>query len=123
VVRVGDPAHDRQAEAGPGQGPRLGRPVEAIEDVRQGFAYGYQGDVATGPDQLGVQGDVNAVCEVIVDPEVKPPLAVGLFGRWGTGKSFFMDKMRERVAELTTGSSSIASWPPAWSPETIPTCG
>jgi hypothetical protein len=45
------------------------------------------------------------VCEVIVDPEVKPPLAVGLFGRWETGKSFFMDKMRERVAELTTGSS------------------
>ena len=75
----------------------------ALQAVR--FAYGYQGDVATGPDQLGVQGDVNAVCEVIVDPEVKPPLAVGLFGRWGTGKSFFMDKMRERVAELTTGAS------------------
>jgi hypothetical protein len=32
---------------------------------------------------------------------VKPPLAVGLFGEWGAGKSFFMEKMRERVAELT----------------------
>jgi hypothetical protein len=67
------------------------------------FAYGYQSDGATGKDQLGVQGEVNAVCEVITDPEVKPPLAVGLFGEWGAGKSFFMEKMRERVAELTTG--------------------
>jgi hypothetical protein len=61
------------------------------------FAYGYQSDEAGGPDQLGVQGEVNALCEVLIDPDVKPPLAVGLFGEWGTGKSFFMEKMRERV--------------------------
>jgi hypothetical protein len=69
------------------------------------FAYGYQGDEATGQDQLGIQGEVNAVCEVLTDPEVKPPLAVGLFGAWGAGKSFFMERMRERVAELTIGPS------------------
>ncbi|MFF0014127.1 P-loop NTPase fold protein [Streptomyces sp. NPDC005374] len=63
------------------------------------FAYGYQSDRPNGEDQLGVQGEVNAVCEVITDPEVKPPLAVGLFGEWGSGKSFFMEKMRERVAK------------------------
>ena len=63
------------------------------------FGYGYQSDLASGQDQLGIQGEVNAVCEVILDPDVKPPLAVGLFGEWGTGKSFFMEKMRERVAE------------------------
>jgi len=67
------------------------------------FAYGYQSDGSTGQDQLGIQGEVNAVCEVITDPDVKPPLAVGLFGEWGAGKSFFMERMRERVAELTTG--------------------
>src|SRR5262245_11929652 len=33
VVHVGDPAHDREAEARAGQGPRLRRPVETIEDV------------------------------------------------------------------------------------------
>ena len=35
VVHVGDPAHDREAEVRAGQCPRLGRPVEAIENVRQ----------------------------------------------------------------------------------------
>jgi hypothetical protein len=67
------------------------------------FAHGYQSDQASGQDQLGVEGEVNAVCEVITDPEVKPPLAVGLFGAWGAGKSFFMEKMRERIDELTSG--------------------
>ncbi|MFC6160203.1 P-loop NTPase fold protein [Kribbella jiaozuonensis] len=70
------------------------------------FGYGYRNDQASGDDQLGIQGEVNAVCAVITDPVVKPPLAVGLFGEWGSGKSFFMDKMRQRVAELTTPSTA-----------------
>jgi hypothetical protein len=63
------------------------------------FANGYQSDRASGQDQLGIQGEVNAVCEVIIDPEVTPPLSIGLFGEWGAGKSFFMEKMRERITE------------------------
>ncbi len=63
------------------------------------FANGYQSDRASGQDQLGIQGEVNAVCEVIIDPAVTPPLSIGLFGEWGAGKSFFMEKMRERITE------------------------
>ncbi|KQY25218.1 hypothetical protein ASD16_07235 [Cellulomonas sp. Root485] len=73
------------------------------------FSYGYSSDRAGGVDQLGVQGEVNAVCEVITDPHVQPPLAIGLFGEWGTGKSFFMDRMRERVAALTAQPRAGAS--------------
>jgi hypothetical protein len=64
------------------------------------FAHGYRSDRASGDDQLGVQGEVNALCEVLMDEDVKPPLSVGLFGEWGSGKSFFMQKMRERIEEL-----------------------
>jgi hypothetical protein len=39
------------------------------------FAHGYQSDQASGQDQLDIQGEVNAVCEVITDPEVKRPSA------------------------------------------------
>ena len=35
AVQVGDPAHDRQAEAGAGQRPGRGGPVETVEDKRQ----------------------------------------------------------------------------------------
>jgi hypothetical protein len=72
---------------------------DALNEIQ--LAHGYQCDRPDGDDQLGIQGEVNAVCEVIMDPEVKPPLAIGLFGSWGSGKSFFMEKMRERVYNLT----------------------
>jgi hypothetical protein len=85
-----------------------GSPLMSVIRAVQ-FGYGYQSDRASGQDQLGVQGEVNAVCEVILDANVKPPLAVGLFGEWGTGKSFFMEKMRERVAERTRRSEGRPS--------------
>ncbi|AUI57233.1 P-loop NTPase fold protein [Amycolatopsis sp. BJA-103] len=72
-----------------------------LNDVQ--FAYGYRNDGASGDDQLGIQGDVNALAEMIIDPKVKPPLSIGLFGKWGTGKSFFMEKMRQRIGERTAG--------------------
>lgn len=77
---------------------------EALNSVQ--LAHGYKNDRTEGDDQLGIQGEVNALCEVIMDPKVLPPLAVGLFGAWGSGKSFFMEKMRERVHMLTTGTSA-----------------
>lgn len=69
------------------------------------LAHGYRSDRAEGDDHLGIRGEVNALCEVIMDPKVAPPLAVGLFGTWGSGKSFFMEKMRERVHELTSAKA------------------
>ena len=35
AVHAGDPAHDREPEARPGKRPRLRRPVEPVEDIRQ----------------------------------------------------------------------------------------
>jgi KAP family P-loop domain len=81
-------------------------PSGPVRDALNGvqLAHGYERDSPDGVDQLGIQGEVNALCEVIMDPKVFPPLAVGLFGAWGSGKSFFMEKMRSRVYELTKGS-------------------
>jgi hypothetical protein len=69
--------------------------VEAKAGVA--LAHGYRNDDPEGPDLLGIEGEINAVCEVVTDPAVRPPLAIGLFGEWGSGKSFFMEKMRHRI--------------------------
>jgi hypothetical protein len=45
------------------RGSRLWSVLQAVQ-----FAHGYQSDRASGQDQLGIQGEVNAVCEVITDP-------------------------------------------------------
>lgn len=61
---------------------------------------GVSSDVAKGDDLLHIEKEVEALCSVIAARDVKPPLSIGLFGNWGTGKSFFMEKMRECILEL-----------------------
>lgn len=52
-------------------------------------------------DLLGFAGDVDSMAALITDRETRPPLAIALLGRWGSGKSSFMRQLQERVALLT----------------------
>jgi KAP family P-loop domain len=61
---------------------------------------GVSSDVAKGDDLLHIEKEVEALCSVIAARDVKPPLSIGLFGDWGTGKSFFMEKMGECILRL-----------------------
>ena len=67
---------------------------------------GYAADTVAGEDELGIAEDVRSLCSVLVAEQVSPPLSVGLFGDWGTGKSFFMQKMRERIKWLAQESAT-----------------
>jgi hypothetical protein len=59
---------------------------------------GYVSDSTEGSqDDLGILTDVQTLCSLILAKDVKPPLSIGLFGDWGTGKTFFMDRMREEI--------------------------
>lgn len=53
-----------------------------------------------GQDLLGFQQDIEAFASIVALKELTPPLAIALFGQWGTGKSFFMQKLSEKVEEL-----------------------
>jgi hypothetical protein len=55
---------------------------------------------AKSEDSLGFASDYKALAKVIAYKEVNPPLAVGLFGNWGSGKSFFMAKLQAEIKEL-----------------------
>ncbi|HET6762602.1 MAG TPA: P-loop NTPase fold protein, partial [Longimicrobiaceae bacterium] len=65
---------------------------------------GYVSDTADGDDQLAVTGDVEALATVLAAATVQPPVSVGLFGDWGSGKSFFMRRMERRIAEISVRS-------------------
>jgi ABC-type multidrug transport system fused ATPase/permease subunit len=52
-------------------------------------------------DKLGVADEARALAEVICLREPGPPLAVGLFGDWGSGKSSFMNLLRGAINDLT----------------------
>ena len=61
---------------------------------------GLRSDEPALKDRIGFDGDVNALCSVLIAKKVDPPISVGLFGEWGTGKSTFMRLMRDRIRAL-----------------------
>lgn len=61
---------------------------------------GYVSDVADGRDLLGVEHEAKALASVLGASKVEPPIAVGLLGAWGSGKSFFMRQMQTQFGDI-----------------------
>jgi KAP family P-loop domain/CHAT domain len=86
--------------------PSPGPPPPA-EELLEPLGGGYDADDAEDPDRrdaLGFKGDANMLCGVLADKYATPPLSVGLFGEWGSGKSFFMGLMRRRIEALAAAA-------------------
>lgn len=61
----------------------------------------------TVDDRLGVEDDARAFARLAVARAFRPPLAVGVFGAWGAGKSFFMRLIYEHVERLKKGEPTV----------------
>jgi hypothetical protein len=70
----------------------------AKEDSR--ILPGFDADSDKGDDQLDIKPDVMAFAGLIAARTLKPPLSIGLFGEWGSGKTFFMRMLARQVASL-----------------------
>jgi hypothetical protein len=89
----------------------LGVPVETVRDiltylpeespiVAGMFAYSASSafaDIAATRDTLGFELHAQALAEIIVKPDTIPPLVVGVYGPWGSGKSTFMTLVRNHL--------------------------
>lgn len=71
------------------------------EGVVRPTVAGFMADEWTGRDLLGITRDVNALASLVAAYKIEPPLSIGLFGDWGSGKSHFMRQMRKRVELLS----------------------
>ena len=52
-------------------------------------------------DHIGVATEAEAFARLIASCDMSPPLAIALFGDWGSGKSFLMSSVRDRLEALT----------------------
>lgn len=53
-------------------------------------------------DWLNIAQDVKALTAVMLSRDLIPPLAIGLYGDWGTGKTFFMKSLQQEVNDPKT---------------------
>lgn len=84
----------RSAPAGPATGSLLGAANDAVGSV----------------DQLGFAPYVSAFADLITSPHTTPPLTIGIFGQWGTGKSFLLTNIEREIArrqEEETGGPRV----------------
>jgi hypothetical protein len=58
-------------------------------------------------DRLGANEEAKAFARLAVAKDFIPPLAIGLFGDWGSGKSFFMRLIYQHIERLCRGKPSI----------------
>jgi len=58
--------------------------------------------LAAPPDLIGIQAEVDAFAYLVTSKTLQPPLAVGMFGDWGSGKSYFLRSIQRRIDQLVT---------------------
>ncbi len=65
--------------------------------------------VDPGTDLVLIGREADAFAYLLASRDLKPPLAVGLFGDWGSGKSFLMAKIRRRIEQLAGMAAAKAN--------------
>jgi hypothetical protein len=73
-------------------------PYHADEPMRRQWA----GDGADPADLVGIGAEVDGFACLIASKALRPPLAIGLFGEWGSGKSFFLRSLQRRIDTLVS---------------------
>ncbi|MGH2732012.1 MAG: P-loop NTPase fold protein, partial [Actinomycetota bacterium] len=67
---------------------------------------GLRSDEPSDVDLLGIGTEVEMMATLVAAASTEAPLAIGLLGDWGSGKSSFMLQMETQVRELADASAS-----------------
>ncbi|WP_196805978.1 P-loop NTPase fold protein [Terracoccus sp. 273MFTsu3.1] len=90
------------------QNPKLGsqgariRSLRSSNDSSRGLVVaGLVADSANSTDLIGIGPDVRAMSALLSSRRLEPPIAVGLYGEWGSGKTFFMKHLQAEIHSLS----------------------
>jgi hypothetical protein len=79
------------------------------------------GGIGRVPDDLQVEAFAHRLADLIALRETKLPLAIGLFGDWGSGKSHFMNLIDRRLkAVAAIGGPQLSDSSDPWCREIVP---
>ncbi|MFI0719782.1 P-loop NTPase fold protein [Streptomyces sp. NPDC021224] len=81
---------------------------EAVEDRAVPRLPAYRSDALGVADELARSDEARALAELVTARSARPPLAVGLFGDWGEGKSHFLGLVQEQVDTVARAGNPLA---------------
>ena len=88
----------------PGPGPTgLSRQPSHAQEPRD-YCSRYRSDDPDDPDRLNRDAEAAALAEMITARSARPPLAIGLFGDWGEGKTHFLRRIADHVGKLAASA-------------------
>lgn len=67
---------------------------------------GLRNDQVGDTDLLNIEPEAMTLASVIAARDVSPPFSIGLFGEWGSGKTFFMREMERSINRLARDANS-----------------
>ena len=81
-------------------------------EYRQALKSGsLRNDAAQNEDLLDIKDEINALTEMLLMRDLTPPVAVGILGGWGGGKSYIMHLMQTHMVEIRSrGLDPIEAW-------------
>jgi hypothetical protein len=71
--------------------------LEGADPVPPPSLSGFAPDTPEGKDFLDLDDEVYSLATLICSRDISPPLSIGLFGDWGSGKTFFMQQIKSGV--------------------------
>ena len=72
-------------------------PNAAAEEAIDRGLWRFAPDIYSQKDLLGVEREAHGLASLIASHGTTLPLSIGLFGQWGSGKTFFMRQIQDRV--------------------------
>jgi hypothetical protein len=100
ILRVDETPREENQE-------RASSPTPAPLEI-SGFTSDRVEIFAADRDPLELLSDVKAFARLICLEEAEPPISIGLFGGWGSGKSTFMQLLESEIDKLTSKVRSAA---------------
>lgn len=72
--------------------------IDAVPPAPSQQRAGYASDrVRAGGDVFGTSADARALTDLILLEAAEPPLAIGVFGSWGSGKSTLIAELKQEI--------------------------
>lgn len=75
------------------------------------FDTGHLSPTESDGDMLGYDLYSSALADILSEPTMQPPICVGLYAQWGSGKSFLLKKLEGNVPARRSGFSSTSTAP------------